>query len=363
MTDKPNGEDPTAPDFSGVPLSLEQWRKRQLPTRDYLLGSVFTTTSRAILSATTGIGKTHLGVAIGMHMAAGRNFCHWKAHRPARVLVIDGEMPSELVQERLADAERRLGQRPEGFFCLCKEDVEAMPPLDTMDGDGNMVGQQYLEYLIGHLGGIDFMILDNLGCLTIGDLASTESWLPMVPYMRHLTREPVGQFWVNHTGIDKTRDYGTSTRLWQMDVAMLATEIENHPADIAFKLTFTKARLRTPTNRADYEPVNVVLENDQWSTSIAQLKKRVTYGKNQKITMEGFDFVLSTHGKPSPGLSGMPSNGLVVDFEIFRKHVMAKMPQDTDRRRSGAFKEAFESLTGPGGPIGKYGEYIWKTTP
>lgn len=176
-----------APDFSSVPLTLDQWAQREIQSKDFLLGEVFSTTVRAILSADTGLGKTSFTMAVGFHIAAGRDFCHWRTQRRARVLFIDGEMPRELMKERLADAERRLGERPDGFFCLCKEDLEDMPPLDSSDLEGNMVGQQYLEHLIAHLGWIDFIIFDNLGSLTVGNLADPESWLPMVPYMRHLT--------------------------------------------------------------------------------------------------------------------------------------------------------------------------------
>jgi len=133
-----NGEDP---DFTGLCLSLEQWEKRESPKRDLVLGSIFSTTTRAILSADTGLGKTHLGFAFAMSIAAGEPFCHWAGSgKPRRVLVIDGEMPAELVQERLADGERRLGRRSEGFFCLCREDIETMPPIDafTLDGDGEI---------------------------------------------------------------------------------------------------------------------------------------------------------------------------------------------------------------------------------
>ena len=144
------------------------------------------------MSADTGLGKTHLGFALGFHMAAGVNFCHWKAGRPARVLVIDGEMSSTLVQERLADAERRLGSRPAGFFCLCKEDVEDMPPLDTE------AGQQWLDALIAHIGDLDFLDLDNIMSLTVGNLKEEEDWRPFLPWLRSLTKRHIGSLLINH---------------------------------------------------------------------------------------------------------------------------------------------------------------------
>ena len=252
-------------DYSHLNLTLDQWAKRGIKPKDHLLGEVFNTTTRAILSAETGIGKTHLGLAIGIHAAAGKDFCHWKAKRKARVLVIDGEMSAELVKERLADAEKRLGLSPDNFFCLCCEDVDGMPPLDTEEG------QAWVNGLIKYLKP-DFIIFDNIMSLTAGDLKDEVAWKAIVPWNRSLTKQRIGTLWINHTGHDKSRDYGTSTRIWQMDTAMVLTKLTDHPADIAFRLDFLKARQRKPSNRADYEPVNLILENDAWHTEPAEKK-------------------------------------------------------------------------------------------
>jgi len=254
--------------YDDLCLTLDQWSARELPKRDRLLGSVFTTTTRAILSAETGIGKTHLGFATGLHMAAKVDFCHWKAHRTTRVLVVDGEMSSVLVQERLAEAERRLGARPDKFYCLCKEDAEEMPPLDSEDG------QLWLDGLISYLGGIDFLILDNLMSLTVGDMRDEETWKTILPWNRSLTRNRTGLLWINHTGLDKSRDYGTSTRIWQMDTAMLLTKLRDHSAAISFRLEFLKARQRKPSDRGDYEPVSLILENDAWRAERINVNSR-----------------------------------------------------------------------------------------
>ena len=58
---------PASPEF----LTLDQWRTRDLPPLDHLLGSVFHTTARILLAAATGLGKTNLSLALGMRIAAG----------------------------------------------------------------------------------------------------------------------------------------------------------------------------------------------------------------------------------------------------------------------------------------------------
>lgn len=263
-TDAPiNGEDQTAPDFSKVPLSMDAWKKRIIQPKNFLLGEVLSTTTRALLAADTGLGKTHLGFAMGMAMATKHDFCHWKGIRRSRVLVIDGEMSEDLVQERLGDAERRLGTYPEGFFCLCKEHVPNMPPINTTEG------QNWVMQLIAHLGDIDFLFLDNLGSLIVGSLQVEEDWNPILPFLFHLTSEKIGLCLVTHTGHDKSRHYGLKMQTWHMDTVIQLTALEGNQADIAFRLEFLKARQRKPSNRTDYEPANIVLEGDQWKSSPA----------------------------------------------------------------------------------------------
>jgi hypothetical protein len=87
---------------------LKQWRDRDLPIPDYLMREVFSTTSRGIMSAPTGLGKSNVTIAIGTCMAAGLPFLHWAGRRTAKVLYIDGEMSRRLLRQRLLAEENRL---------------------------------------------------------------------------------------------------------------------------------------------------------------------------------------------------------------------------------------------------------------
>src|SRR5690349_4003478 len=100
---KPKAE-PTAdkPDLSKLVLTAKQWAERKIEPEDFLLGGVFSTTSRGMFAAETGKGKTMVCIGIAFAMRLGRDFLHWKAGRPCRVLYIDGEMPSDLMQERIS---------------------------------------------------------------------------------------------------------------------------------------------------------------------------------------------------------------------------------------------------------------------
>src|SRR5689334_15031900 len=99
---KPKAE-PTADkiDMSAQCLTPKQWAERRIEPEDLLLGGVFSTTSVGMLAAETGKGKTMFSIALSFAMRLGRDFLHWKARRPCRVLYLDGEMPRDLMQERI----------------------------------------------------------------------------------------------------------------------------------------------------------------------------------------------------------------------------------------------------------------------
>ena len=53
------------PPPTGPILTLAEWLERDLPVADPILGHWLTTTSRVLLTAPTGLGKTMLGVSVG----------------------------------------------------------------------------------------------------------------------------------------------------------------------------------------------------------------------------------------------------------------------------------------------------------
>jgi hypothetical protein len=191
---------------------------------------------------------------------AGGDFLHWKAVRPARVLFVDGEMPRRLVKTRIADAARRLGTNPTNLYVLCRDDIDEMCPLNTAKG------QAFIERIIKKIGGVDFIIFDNVQSLIVGDMKDELAWQETLPWIKSLTRRAIGQMWVHHTGLNESRAYGTSTREWQMCTVAIMEEVKGTEADIAFKLKFSKKRMCTPDNRADFETATITLSLDQWAS-------------------------------------------------------------------------------------------------
>jgi Tfp pilus assembly protein PilF len=272
-------------DASVLCLSPAEWEARDLPPEDKLLGP-FSTTARAELSADTGLGKTMLGLALAHAMARGVPFLHWHPGRAGRVLYIDGEMPGELIQARLGAARSWFGlSEPLGRDRLCvlsKADVEdQMPPLDSPEGERWLLG--FCE----QVGRFDHITFDNRACLTIGDLFGDDASTQTVKSLqRELTKQKIGQLWLHHTGYETSRGYGRKSREWELDSVAVGEWLqEQNDADVAMRITFKKARRRTPDNRADYEPVEVTLQRGEWLWSPADTEARsvkTTLGRNNR---------------------------------------------------------------------------------
>ena len=250
------------------PLTIAEWRARDIPEPDFLMGNWMTTTSRILQVAPTGIGKTNWAMHLGMACAAGVNFLHWRGRRSSKVLYVDGEMSRRLLKQRIVDAARRLGTEPAGFHALSHEDLAEFRPLNTPEG------QAQIECVIAKIRQLDFVIFDSVMRLTIGDMKEEAPWNQTMPWIRSLTQRNIGQMWVNHTGHDETRQYGTKTREWQMDIVLFQEPVKREGTDVSFNLEFRKARERTPATRSDFRSVRVALIGDVWEYRESDPKPR-----------------------------------------------------------------------------------------
>ena len=258
--DQTAGDDNFGPTDPPVlpPLTIEEWLARDLPAPDFIMGNWLSTTTRGLLVGPTGLGKTNFALALALHMAAGKDFLHWRAQRPCRGLYIDGEMSRRLLRQRIEDAVNRLGERPAGFHALSHEDVEKFAPLNSA------AGQAYIERLIAEIKP-EFIVFDAIMCLLIGEMKEGEQWAQVMPWVRSLTRRRIGQLWLHHTGHDEKKSYGDKTREWQFDTVMHMETIEREDTDLSFSLEFRKARERTPATRADFERARIALVDDRWA--------------------------------------------------------------------------------------------------
>jgi AAA domain len=317
-------------------LTLAGWLKRDILLPDFMLGEFLSTTTRAMLIGPTGLGKTNFLIALGLAIADGKDFLHWRGcGQPRRVLFIDGEMSRRQAKKRIVDAASRHGNTPTTFYYLNREDFPDMASLNTE------AGQHFINGIIEALGGIDLIILDNVQALLSGAMKDEEPWQQTLPWARELTSRNIGQIWVHHTGHDETRSYGTKTREWQLDVVMM---MEGDPSatPLTFELKFTKARERGPDNRFDFEPAIITLDNDRWtSTREIQAKgQRHAKGRQQAKdrALELLKDQITRHGTIPPACQYIPPDTRAVPLSQWRSACELGCISDGD---TGAKRKAF----------------------
>jgi hypothetical protein len=110
---------------------------------------------------------------------------------------------------------------------------------------------------------------------------------PASDILHELSHHKVAQVYLDHTGRNTDRQYGSATKAWRMDAVGLMTPLaddQRAPGEIAFTLSFDppgKARRRTPDNWQDFEACTIHLRDDRWTSSFDE-RPRVT-----KLTPHG----------------------------------------------------------------------------
>ncbi len=176
------------------PMGFSDFLNLDVPKRESLLDPILPARSLSMLYAPRGLGKTLLGLSIGLTVAGGSSLLRWSTSTPRRVLYVDGEMPLASLQERMKGISLGLGTSipNNGFMILAADHVEGGINL------GTAAGQRSLEPLLKD---VDLLILDNLStlCTTGGELAS-DAWLPMQNWLLKLRRKGLAVLFIHHAG-------------------------------------------------------------------------------------------------------------------------------------------------------------------
>jgi len=91
---------PAKPQFKIV--TVAELLEKELPPRENVLAPWLPCQGLAMIHAPRGVGKTHIALGIAYAVACGGIFLKWHAVTPRNVLILDGEMPAVVLQERLA---------------------------------------------------------------------------------------------------------------------------------------------------------------------------------------------------------------------------------------------------------------------
>jgi len=84
------------------PISVHDLLEMEFPARENVLSPWLPSQGSGMIHAMRGIGKTHCSLGIAYAVASGGTFLKWTAPEPRGVLLLDGEMPAIVLQERLS---------------------------------------------------------------------------------------------------------------------------------------------------------------------------------------------------------------------------------------------------------------------
>jgi putative DNA primase/helicase len=222
------------------PLDLRQFLELEIKPREMLLDPILPEKGLAMVYAVRGTGKTHVALGIGFAVATGTAFLKWKAPKPRRVLLIDGEMPAAALQERLANI---VASAPDVQFDVQNVQILAGDLIETR-GIGNLASSDVQAEIDRWLDGVDLLVLDNLSSLTavIRD-NDAESWGPIQEWLLRLRRRGISVLIVHHAG-KGGQQRGTSRREDVLDTSIsLRRPGDYSPSEGArFEVYLEKAR-------------------------------------------------------------------------------------------------------------------------
>lgn len=278
----PDWVDPPSPDQLR-PMGYTEFIETKFPATQYILPPFLTLPGLAMLFAERGVGKTMFGSYVAYAAAIGGSFLCWKASRPFRVLILDGEMPIVELQKRYRAIEKAQGIRPNPenlVFLTADQAPDGLPDLGTPDGQKRF--EPYLE-------GFELIVVDNLSTLCrTGAENEADSWGVMQAWAVKQRSAGRSVLLVHHAGKGGAQR-GTSRR---EDV--LGTVIQlKHPNGYKqseganFEIHFTKAR---GFFGADAEPLEAhLLPDGSWKhsrLSVAQAEDAVNLYKSGKNMRE-----------------------------------------------------------------------------
>lgn len=238
-------------------VTIGQLVGMELPPRENLLAPWLPMQGLAMVYAPRGIGKTFFALNVAYAVASGGEFLCWQAPQAQTVLYIDGEMPANVMQERLGSIiAMHQAESNEGAIRIITPDLQGdvfMPDLATIEG------QQAIEPF---LEGVKLIVIDNISTLCrSGRENESEGWITVQEWALRQRSAGRSVLFVHHAGKGGNQR-GTSKREDVLDTVInLKRPIDYNPSEGAsFEVHFEKTR---GFSGEDAEPLSCRLGTDE----------------------------------------------------------------------------------------------------
>lgn len=221
-----------------VAVTLDELLNKELKPKGYIISPWLPIGGLCMIHAYRGIGKTHVALELAVAIANGSTFLSFHAPEPKRVLFLDGEMPANVMQERLKIIMARTILNPlmiQPLIITPDFQSQFMPNLSTPQGQ-RMVHEYTNE--------CDVVIVDNISTLcSFGKENEADSWLPIQEWALRLRKLGKSVLFIHHSGKSGSQR-GTSKREDILDTVICLKHPSDYDAQMGacFELHYEKAR-------------------------------------------------------------------------------------------------------------------------
>jgi putative DNA primase/helicase len=221
-------------------LPYDELLRRKFSPRKLLLAPWLPQQGIVMAHAPRGIGKTHLAHGIAWTVAVGGSFLRWSSREgPHRVLLLDGEMPGVLLQERLREvvkSTRILPPSPD-YFKIAAADLRS-------EGLPDLADPKAQPFYMDIIADADLVIADNVStlCRSLKE-NDADSWAPVQAWCLDLRRRGKSVLLIHHDGKNGGQR-GTSKKEDVLDTVIGLRRPPNYNPDqgARFEVHFEKAR-------------------------------------------------------------------------------------------------------------------------
>lgn len=230
-----------------APTLGELLAKERTP-RGHLLSPWFREGESLMVYAPTGCGKSMFVLSLAIAIAGGGSVLGWKAPKPRKVLIIDGEMPEDDTTERARsltggiteldhDAAgqnlRIMSQQAQPIHCM-------FPNLSDPEGQEWIMAEARSQKA-------ELVILDNFSTLAeCSDENSSASFNGIIRFLKRMKQAGIAVLLVHHSGKGaKAETYRGSSRLattFEVIIGLSPDEETTEGGVLSFRLNWDKYR-------------------------------------------------------------------------------------------------------------------------